>query len=74
MDNTLVSANTEDNLPARRDSRYGNSCSFNRYVDCASHTSCASCGWNPQVGQRRIEAMKTRFATEHFFRIASGWR
>ena len=32
------------------------SCIHNKYVECKTHNSCGTCGWNPEVEQRRKEA------------------
>ena len=31
------------------------SCIHNQYVECQIH-NCGTCGWNPEVAQKRIEA------------------
>jgi len=33
-------------------------CKYNLGVDCKDQSTCASCGWDPEVAQRRIQRGK----------------
>lgn len=30
-----------------------NVCVYRDYINCAEHTNCAKCGWNPKVEEKR---------------------
>ena len=40
------------------------SCKFNGGVNCGIE-ECEKCGWNPEVEQRRKEALRKRYADEN---------
>ena len=39
-------------------------CKFNDYVNCGVH-ECDKCGWNPEVEQKRKEAIYERFTNQN---------
>ena len=35
-----------------------NYCTYNKMIDCLSHTGCVNCGWNPEVAKKRVDRVK----------------
>ena len=51
---------------AARSAKYGWGeirCKFNDYVNCGVH-QCDNCGWNPEVEQKRKEAIYARYENQ----------
>lgn len=38
-------------------------CDFNDYVEC-ERKKCSECGWNPEVAQKRLEAIIAKMTGE----------
>lgn len=45
------------------------SCKFNSGIECGEPSSCAKCGWNPQVAAVRVEKAKKKRSARPKMRI-----
>lgn len=44
----------------RRERKKPVKCQHNQWIECLKPESCAKCGWNPEVAQRRLEEIKEK--------------